>query len=163
VKCICWSTVSREAEKRLKINWYGISRKALAGFVAIALAAGLFFATATEAAAITLCWTFNYSVDQACTTTLTSNCVTGFEYETTPDWGKTLMKIGTAPNPATTTGIATSLSTQFTQGPPHGAVIYYARTSGLDGNGNVVFSAPARAASTQITPGAPTNLAVTVK
>ena len=55
------------------------------------------------------------------------------------------------------------LSTGFTQGPPYGAVVYYARTAGLDGNGNAVFSVPALAASTQITPGAPTNLTVTVK
>ena len=147
----------------MKIDWLGISRKSSAGLLATVLAASLLFATAVEAASVTLTWTFNYSVDPACTTTLTSNCVTGFEYGTTPDSGKTLVKIGTAANPATTTGTATSLSTGFTQGPPYGAVVYYARTMGLDGNGNVVFSVPALAASTQITPGAPTNLTVTVK
>jgi hypothetical protein len=147
----------------MKNNLYGVSRRAFAGWLATALMASLFFATAAEAATITLTWTFNYSVDPACTTTLTSNCVTGFEYGTTPDSGKTLVKIGTAANPATTSGAATSLSTGFTQGPPYGAVVYYARTAGLDGNGNVVFSVPALAASTQITPGAPTNLTVTVK
>lgn len=147
----------------MKIDWSGISRKTSAGLLATVLAASLLFATAVEAASVTLTWTFNYSVDPACTTTLTSNCVTGFEYGTTPDSGKTLVKIGTAANPATTTGTATSLSTGFTQGPPYGAVVYYARTAGLDGNGNVVFSVPALAASTQITPGAPTNLTVTVK
>jgi hypothetical protein len=147
----------------MKIDWSGISGKSTAGLLATVLAASLLFATAVEAASVTLTWTFNYSVDPACTTTLTSNCVTGFEYGTTPDSGKTLVKIGTAANPATTTGTATSLSTGFTQGPPYGAVVYYARTAGLDGNGNVVFSVPALAASTQITPGAPTNLTVTVK
>jgi hypothetical protein len=147
----------------MKSNWYVISRQASAALLAVALAASLLFVTAAEAAAITLTWTFNYSVDPACTTTLTSNCVTGFEYGTTPDSGKTLVKIGTAANPATTSGTATSLSTGFTQGPPYGAVVYYARTAGLDGNGNAVFSVPALAASTQITPGAPTNLTVTVK
>ncbi len=145
----------------MKINQF--SRKSFAGVLAATLAASLLFATAAEAASITLSWTFNYSVDPACTTALTSNCVTGFEYGTTPDSGKTLVKIGIAANPATTSGIATGLSAQFTQGPPYGAVVYYARTSGLDGNGNVVFSVPALAASTQITPGAPTNLTVTVK
>jgi hypothetical protein len=147
----------------MKSNWYVISRQASAALLAVALAASLLFVTAAEAAAITLTWTFNYSVDPACTTTLTSNCVTGFEYGTTPDSGKTLVKIGTAANPATTSGTATSLSTGFTQGPPYGAVVYYARTAGLDGNGNAVFSVPALAASTQIAPGAPTNLTVTVK
>jgi hypothetical protein len=147
----------------MKPNAYRISRKVSAGLLAAALVASLFFATAAEAASITLTWTFNYSVDPPCGTTLTANCVTGFEYGTTADAGKTLVKIGTAPNPATTSGTATSLSAQFTQGPPYGAVVYYARTAGLDGNGNVVFSVPALAASTQITPGAPTNLTVTVK
>jgi hypothetical protein len=147
----------------MKMDWLGISRKTSAGLLTTVLAASLLFATAVEAASVTLTWTFNYSVDPACTTTLTSNCVTGFEYGTTPDSGKTLVKIGTAANPATTTGTATSLSTGFTQGPPYGAVVYYARTVGLDGNGNAVFSVPALAASTQITPGAPTNLTVTVK
>ncbi|HEY0701638.1 MAG TPA: hypothetical protein VGD60_02625 [Candidatus Acidoferrales bacterium] len=141
----------------------GISRKVSAIVLAAALAVGMLFATAAEAASITLTWTFNYSQDPACSSTLTSNCVTGFEYGTTPDSGKTLVKIGTAPNPATTTGTATSLSALFTQGAPYGAVVYYARTSGLDGNGNVVFSVPALAASAQITPGAPTNITVTVK
>jgi hypothetical protein len=42
-------------------------------------------------------------------------------------------------------------------------VVYYARTSGLDVNGNAVFSTPAVAASVQVTPTAPTNLTVTVK
>jgi hypothetical protein len=147
----------------MKINWCGISRRTFAGFLAAALAASLLFVTAAEAASITLTWTFNYSVDPACSSTLTSNCVSGFEYGTTTDSGKTLVKVGTAPNPATTSGTATSVSSQFTQGPPYGAVVYYARTAGLDGNGNVVFSVPALAASTQITPGAPTNLTVTVK
>jgi len=34
--------------------------------------------------------------------TVTKNCVTGFEYGTTPDGGTTLVKIGIAPNPSTT-------------------------------------------------------------
>jgi hypothetical protein len=147
----------------MSINWHGISRRAFAGLLAAVLVTSLFFATAAEAATITLTWTFNYSVDPACTTSLTSNCVTGFEYGTTPDSGKTLVKVGTAANPATTSGTATSVSTGFTQGPPYGAVVYYARTAGLDGNGNLVFSVPALSASTQVTPGAPTNLTVTVK
>jgi hypothetical protein len=93
-----------------------------------------------------------------------TNCVNGFEYGTTPDAGKTLVKIGVAPNPTPASGnTATSVSVQFTQGPPYGAVVYYARTSGLDGNGNAVFSTPALASSVQITPAAPSTLTVTVK
>jgi hypothetical protein len=42
-------------------------------------------------------------------------------------------------------------------------VVSSSRTSGLDANGNIVFSVPALASAAQITPGAPTNLTVTVK
>jgi len=143
---------------------YFAGRKLFACALSTALAASLLLATAAEAASITLSWTFNYSVDPVCSTTLTSNCVSGFEYGTTPDAGKTLVKIGTAPNATPASGsTVTAVSVQFTQGPPYGAVVYYARTSGLDANGNVVFSTPALASAVQITPGAPTGLTVTVK
>jgi hypothetical protein len=123
--------------------------------------AQLLMVVAAHAASITLAWSFNYAVDPACSTTLTKNCVTGFEYGTTPDGGKTLVKIGTAANPASATG-TTNVTAQFTQGPPYGSVVYYARTAGVDGNGNVVYSAVALSASTQITPASPTNLTITV-
>jgi hypothetical protein len=139
-------------------------RKLSACVLSAALAMSLFMATAAEAASITLSWTFNYAVDPACSTAVTTNCVSGFEYGTTVDSGKTLVKIGTAPNATAGAGsTATSVSVQFTQGPPYGAVVFYARTSGLDANGNIVFSVPALASAAQITPGAPTNLTVTVK
>jgi hypothetical protein len=115
-------------------------------------------------ASITLNWSFNYTVDPVCTTTVTKNCVTGFEYGTTPDGGTTLVKIGIAPNPATTAASGTtSVSVQFTQGPPYGSVVFYARTTGLDANGNAIFSAVAVAPSAQITPASPSNLVITVK
>jgi hypothetical protein len=41
--------------------------------------------------------------------------------------------------------------------------VFYARTSRLDANNNVVCSVPALASSLKITPGAPTDLTVTVK
>ena len=139
-------------------------RRLSAGVLSAALMLSLFMASAAEAASITLSWTFNYSVEPVCSSSLTINCVSGFEYGTTPDGGKTLVKIGTAPNPTPASGnTPTSVSVQFTQGAPYGAVVFYARTSGLDANNNVVFSAPALASSVQITPGAPTNLTVTVK
>jgi hypothetical protein len=148
----------------MKIKNYLTGRKVSACVLSAALALSLFMASAAEAASITLSWTFNYSVDPVCSTTVTTNCVNGFEYGTTPDGGKTLVKIGVAPNPTPAIGnTATSVSVQFTQGPPYGAVVYYARTSGLDVNGNAVFSTPAVAASVQVTPTAPTSLTVTVK
>jgi hypothetical protein len=148
----------------MNIKNYMTGRKLFACVLSAALALSLFVAGAAEASSITLSWTFNYSVDPVCTASLTTNCVSGFEYGTTPDGGKTLVKIGTAPNPAPASGnTATSVSVGFTQGPPYGAVVYYARTSGLDVNGNAVFSVPALASSVQITPAAPTNLTVTVK
>jgi len=42
-------------------------------------------------------------------------------------------------------------------------VVYYARTIGLDGKGNVVYSTVAVAPSAQVTPASPFNLAITVK
>ena len=139
-------------------------RKLFAGVLSAALSASLLMATAAEAASITLAWTFNYSVDPACSTTVTTNCVNGFEYGTTVDSGKTLVKIGSAPNGTPVAGsTATSVSVQFAQGAPYGSVVFYARTSGLDVNGNTVFSVPALASSVQIVPGAPTGLTVTVK
>ena len=72
-------------------------------------------AVVAHAASITLNWSFNYTVDPVCTTTVTKNCVTGFEYGTTPDGGTTLVKIGIAANPATKAASgATSISVQFT-------------------------------------------------
>ena len=148
----------------MNIKHYLAGRRVSACVLSAALVLSLLMASAAEAASITLSWTFNYSVDPVCSTTVTSNCVNGFEYGTTPDGGKTLVKIGIAPNPTPASGnTATSVSVQFTQGPPYGAVVFYARTSGLDVNGNMVFSTPALASSVQITPAAPTNLTVTVK
>jgi len=141
-----------------------ISRFGSLGLIGLALLAQLMTAVVAHAASISLNWGFNYTVDPVCTTTVTKNCVTGFEYGTTPDGGTTLVKIGIAANPATTAASgATSVSVQFTQGPPYGAVVFYARTMGLDGNGNVIFSAVAVAPSAQITPASPSNLVITVK
>ena len=148
----------------MNIKNYLAGRKVSACVLSAALVLSLVMASAAEAASITLSWTFNYSVDPVCSTTVTTNCVNGFEYGTTPDGGHTLVKIGIAPNPTPANGnTATSVSVQFTQGPPYGAVVFYARTSGLDVNGNTVFSTPVLALSVQITPSAPTNLTVTVK
>jgi hypothetical protein len=130
----------------------------------LAILAQLLIVVVAHAASITLAWSFDYTVDPACSTTVTKNCVTGFEYGTTPDGGKTLVKTGVAANPATMAASGpTNVTAQFTQGPPYGAVVYYARTMGLDANGNVVYSAVAVAPSVQVTPAAPSNLAVTVK
>jgi len=131
--------------------------------IGIVIAAQLMTAVVARAASITLNWSFNYAVDPVCSAAVTKNCVTGFEYGTTPDGGTTLVKIGVAPNPATTATGATSVSVQFTQGPPYGSVVFYARTMALDPNGNVIYSAVAVAPSAQITPASPSNLVITVK
>ncbi|MGA7028866.1 MAG: hypothetical protein WBY24_09475 [Candidatus Acidiferrales bacterium] len=132
--------------------------------IGIALLLQLLIVMVAHAASITLTWSFDYTVDPACTATLPKNCVSGFEYGTTPDGGKTLVKIGTAANPATTAASGpTSVSVQFTQGPPYGAVVFYARTLGFDGNGNAVSSSVAIAPSVQVVPASPSNLAITVK
>jgi hypothetical protein len=124
----------------MKTQRTSVSRFGGIALIAIVVAAQLLTAVVAHAASITLNWSFNYTVDPVCSTTVTKNCVTGFEYGTTPDGGTTLVKIGVAPNPATTAASgATSVSVQFTQGPPYGRVIFYARTMGLDPNGNVIY------------------------
>jgi len=141
-----------------------LSRFGSMALIGLAVVAQLMTAVVAHAASITLNWSFNYTVDPVCSTAATKNCVTGFEYGTTPDGGTTLVKIGVAPNPATTAASgATSVSVQFTQGPPYGPVIFYARTMAVDPNGNVVYSAVAVAPSAQITPASPSNLVITVK
>ena len=130
--------------------------------IGLAVLARLMTAVVAHATSITLNWSFNYTVDPVCTTTVIKICATGFEYGTTPDGGTTLVKIGIAANPATTSASdATSISVQFTQGPPYGSVVFYARTMGLDANGNAVFSAVAPSAQT--TPASPSHLVITVK
>ncbi|MGA8220598.1 MAG: hypothetical protein WB780_03020 [Candidatus Acidiferrales bacterium] len=114
-----------------------------------------------HAAAVTLSWSYDYSVDPGCTTTLTKNCVTGFEYGTTPDGGVTLNKIGTVANPTPVpTTLTSGISVAFKQGPPYGSVVYYARATGSDGNGSPVYSSAAVATSVQINPGQPQSVTV---
>ena len=81
----------------------------------------LCFAEPALAASVTLSWTYNYTVDVACTSSVTKNCVSGFEYGTTPDGGTTLSKVGTVANSTPSTSGATAVSTSFTQGPPYGS------------------------------------------
>ncbi|MGB8802813.1 MAG: hypothetical protein WCC97_19215 [Candidatus Acidiferrales bacterium] len=140
-----------------------ISRFGSVALIGLAVLAQLMTAVVAHAASITLNWSFNYTVDPVCSTAVTKNCVTGFEYGTTPDGGTTLVKIGIAANPATAASGSTSVSVQFTQGPPYGPVVFYARTMALDPNGNVIYSAVAVAPSAQITPASPSNLVITVK
>jgi hypothetical protein len=148
----------------MKTNRAFVSKFGGVALIALALLAQLMTAVVAHAASVTLNWSFNYTVDPVCSATVTKNCVTGFEYGTTPDGGTTLVKIGVAANPATTAASgATSVSVQFTQGPPYGAVVFYARTMALDPNGNVVYSAVAVAPSAQLTPASPSNLVITVK
>jgi hypothetical protein len=138
--------------------------KILAGFASLTvLAAFLLFQSRgiVQAAAVTLSWSFDYVVDPGCTPTSSKNCVTGFEYGTTPDAGVTLNKIGTIPNPnPVPTMFTNGITAAFKQGPPYGSVVYYVRTSGADGSGNPVFSSPAVAQPVQINPGQPLNVAV---
>jgi hypothetical protein len=95
------------------------SRFGSVALIGLALVAQLMTAVVAHATSVTLGWSFNDTVDPVCTSAVTKNCVTGFEYGATPDGGTTLVKIGVAPNFATTAASgATSVSVQFTQGPP---------------------------------------------
>jgi hypothetical protein len=140
--------------KRRKSVW--------AGIVVCAIATQLCLARPAAAANVTLSWSYNYAVDVPCASGVTKNCVSGFEYGTTPDGGTTLNKIGTVVNPTPASSGATAVTTTFTQGPPYGSVVYYARTIGLDANGNTIYSSVALATAVQVVPSAPTGLTVTV-
>lgn len=139
---------------RSKSVWTAI----VAGMVGLQLC----LAGSAAAASVTLNWSYNYTVDIPCASTVTKNCVSGFEYGTTPDGGTTLNKIGTVSNPTAAASGSTAVTTTFTQGPPYGSVVYYARTIGFDGNGNTLYSSVALATAVQITPTAPTGLTVSI-
>ncbi len=140
----------------------GYSKSLWKAIVAFGIGLQLCLAGPASAASVTLSWSYNYTVDTPCTSTVTKNCVSGFEYGTTPDSGTTLNKLGTVINPTPATSGPTAVTTTFTQGPPYGSIVYYARTVGLDGNGNTVYSSAALATAVQITPTAPTGLTVVI-
>ena len=138
--------------------------KCLIGSAFLTALAALFLfqsRTIVRAASVTLSWSFDYGVDPGCNATPAKNCVTAFEYGTTPDGGVTLNKIGTVPNPnPVPTTLSNGITAAFKQGPPYGSVVYYIRTSGVDGSGNPVFSSAAVAQPVQINPGQPLNVTV---
>jgi len=140
----------------------GRSKSILVALAAGAVVLQLCVAGPAAAASVTLSWSYNYTVDVPCTSSVTKNCVSGFESATTPDGGTTLNKIGTVSNPTPASSGSTAVTTTFTQGPPYGSVIYYARTIGLDGNGNTLYSTVALATAVQIVPTAPTGLTVAI-
>ena len=76
-----------------------VSRFGSVALIGLAVLAQLMTAVVAHAASITLNWSFNYTVEPVCTTTVTKHCVTGFEYGTTPDGGLARA----APRPGTVT------------------------------------------------------------
>jgi hypothetical protein len=140
------------------------SKPAVGLLAFVALAAALLFESnrVVHAASVTLSWSFDYSVDPGCASTAAKNCVIGFEFGTTPDNGVTLNKIGSVPNPSPLpTTMTNGITAAFKQGPPYGSIVYYVRSSGVDGGGNPVFSAVAVAQPVQVNPGQPLNVTVT--
>lgn len=139
--------------------------KPAAGLLAFAaLVAALLFESnrIVHAASVTVTWSFDYSVDPGCTSTSAKNCVSGFEFGTTPDGGVTLNRIGSVPNPSPIpTTLTNGITAAFKQGPPYGSIVYYVRSAGVDGTGNPVFSSAAVAPAVQVNPGQPLNVTVT--
>lgn len=139
--------------------------KPVAGLLAFAaMTAALLFESSriVHAASVTITWSFDYSVDPGCASTSAKNCVSGFEYGTTPDGGVTLIRIGSVPNPSPLPTILTNgITAAFKQGPPYGSIVYYVRAAGVDGAGNPVFSSAAVAQAVQVNPGQPSNVTVT--
>jgi hypothetical protein len=92
------------------------SKSFLVTLVAAAILLQLCVAGPAAATSVTLSWSYNYTVDVPCTLSLTKNCVSGFEYGTTPDGGTSLNKIGTLTNPTPAGSGSTAVTATFTQG-----------------------------------------------
>ena len=96
-------------------------------------------------------WDYDYSVDPACTATLTTDCVEGFELS---DSGGVLQTI---PNPASPSGFVFGISTTIIKGPPYGNQTFSLVAIGRDGAGARIDSNPATVTAS-IRPGRPQNL-----
>ena len=127
-----------------------MKRWLIVGMIA-ALVIGVFYLRQAQAVQIDFLWDYDYSVDPACTVTLTSNCVEGFELS---DANGVLQTI---PNPANPTGFVSGISTTVVKGPPYGNQTFSLVAVGLDSSGAVVESVPATVDAV-IRPGRPQNI-----
>lgn len=122
------------------------------GLAAALLGGGLFLWRA-RAVQIDFTWDYDYSVDPACTATLTTDCVEGFELSDSSG------VLATIPNPTDPTGFVAGISTTITKGPPYGPQTFSLVAVGRDGAGNRIDSSPVTVAPF-IRPSRPQNMRV---
>lgn len=98
----------------------------------------------------------------ACSATVTTNCVTGFNvYDTT---GSTPVLIGKIPNASTPTGSQTVIGTFTLSNPTYGSHTAVATTAYIGPSGTAAESADSAPATFTINPGAPNApAAITIK
>ena len=83
----------------------------IAGLAVMLFAGGLYLWRA-RAVQIDFAWDYDYSIDPACTPTLPTDCVEGFELSDASG------VVAVIPNPTNPTGFVTGISTTIFKGPP---------------------------------------------
>ena len=119
--------------------------------LAVALFGGGLYLWRANAVQIDFTWDYDYAVDPACTATLTTDCVDGFELSDSSG------ALATIPNPASATGFVAGIATTITKGPPYGPQTFSLVAIGRDGAGVRIDSNPSTVTAT-IRPGKPQNL-----
>lgn len=108
----------------------------------------------SKATTVSLNWTYDFVSNPPCSATVVKSCVTGFEYGTTVDAGKTLVKLGQFGN--------AGLIQNITQAFPFGPTVFYIRAIAVDASGATVFSTPQLAPSVNITASPVKTFTVTI-
>ncbi|KKN20430.1 hypothetical protein LCGC14_0935670 [marine sediment metagenome] len=121
--------------------------------LAVALFGGGLYLWQAGAVQIDFTWDYDYAVDPACTATLTTDCVEGFELSASSG------VLATIPNPSNPTGFVAGITTTITKGPPYGPQTFSLVATGRDGAGNRIDSNPSTVTAT-IRPGKPQNIRV---
>ena len=114
---------------------------------------GVLFTTVfyLRAVQIDFFWDYDYGVDPACTATLATDCVEGFELS---DANGVLATIS---NPANPVEFVSGISTTIIKGPPYGNQTFSLVAIGRDGLGARIDSNPATVDAV-IRPGRPQNI-----
>ena len=100
----------------------------IVGLVVLLFGGGLYLWRA-RAVQIDFAWDYDYAVDPACTTTLTTDCVTGFELSDSSG------VLATVSNPPNATGFVAGITTTVVKGPPYGQQTFSLVAMGVDGSG----------------------------
>ena len=118
------------------------------------LAAFLFLAAGLRAATVTAVLSYNFTGSVVCSSTVTTNCLTGFQAGTYI--GSAFVSMVNIALPTNPTGTVTGMSGSFPLVGVYGAIPIAAIVNGKDLNGNPISSNPQQAeASVTVLPSAP--------